>query len=45
LDYGLPMHREPSKQQNEIHSIARTGEITIVNNAITLIVAESRSDG
>ena len=41
----MSMHQEPSKQQNEIRSNSRTGNIAIINKAMTLLVAESRSDG
>ena len=41
----LSIHQEPSKQQNEIHSNSRTGNIAINNNATTLVVADSAKAG
>jgi hypothetical protein len=32
-------------KQNELHSNSRTGNITTISNAVTLLVADSWSDG
>lgn len=41
----LSMDRESSNQQNEMRSNSRTGNMAIISNAMTQLVAESRSVG